>query len=69
MQTVQGNLTILNAHTANLRVFWNGAEVTGLVDVRSDWDQDNPRVKVKVHGADPEIVAAMRAGGVIVKEV
>jgi len=36
MQTAQGQLTILNAHTPEPTVFWNGNQVTGITYLKVD---------------------------------
>ena len=60
---------MVGLNTDTPAIYWNGAPVLGVVDIRTDWDADEPRVKIRVTGADPVLVASLRAGGVTVKEV
>jgi hypothetical protein len=66
MQSAQGSLTIINAHTADPQVFWNGAKLD-VKRVRVFSDDDDSRVRI-VMTASP-VAAEMRAAGIVVKEV
>jgi hypothetical protein len=65
-QVSQGSLTIVNPHTREPSVFWNGALVPGVKAIGVDWDNDESRVKLRVSVADP-VHAEMRAAGINVK--
>lgn len=67
MQTAQGSLVLMNMHTADPAVFWNGLKIEGVERVRVLSDDDDNRVRI-VMAANP-LAAEMRAAGVVVKEV
>lgn len=68
--TTQGSLVFIGLNTTAPKMFFNGAEVAGLRDVRVNWDIEDPHVKVKVAaGIDPALKAELQAAGLIVKEV
>ncbi len=61
MQTAQGQLTILNAHTPEPQVFWNGAQVLnikGLVVANG---------KVTLTLPEDPVLAEMKAAGIVIK--
>lgn len=69
MQTAQGSLTLLNPHTDEPQVFWNGRKVEGIKRIHIHNDEDESRVKLVVNGTDDETYAQMIVGGVNVKKV
>lgn len=66
MQTAQGSLVLVGVNSPTAKVFWNGAEVPFVTDIRADWETDEQRIKLKV-SADDAIHAELRANGVTVK--
>lgn len=66
MQTAQGSLVLVGLNTPTAKVFWNGAEVPFVTDIRADWEADEQRIKLKV-SADAPIHADLRAAGINVK--
>lgn len=69
MQAAQGSLTLLNAHTREPHVFWNGIRVEGIVRLHVHNDEDESRVKLFVLGGDDAVIASMLAAGVNVRRV
>ncbi len=69
MQTVNGSLTLLNIHTREPQVFWNGLKVDGVVRIHAHHDEDESRVKLYVSGASDTVVDSMLAAGINVKKV
>jgi hypothetical protein len=69
MQTAQGNLTILNAHTATPSVYWNGHLLSGLQRVHVQCDEDGGSVKIVVNGTEDAIYDDMQYAGIKVKKV
>jgi hypothetical protein len=67
MQSAQGSLTIINPHTSNPQVFWNGIKVEGVQRVRVLSDDDDNRVRIVMTANT--VAAEMRAAGINVKEV
>lgn len=61
MQTVNGTLTLLNSHTPNPQVFWNGKAVPNL-GVQVSFDG-----KVTIKVAEDPLLAEMTAAGIIIK--
>jgi len=68
MQAAQGSLTILNPHTAEPVVFWNGIRVIDVQRVHIHHDEDESRVKLVI-AAGQSVAAEMVAAGIHVKEV
>lgn len=68
MATVNGSLTILDAHKpGEVKVFWNGVQVLGVAGAVVDVDDDSHRVVLKVP-EDP-ILAEMRAAGIEIRRI
>ena len=68
MQTAQGSLTILNAHTDKPSVYWNGREVLGVRRIHVHNDEDEARVKLVVTDYCDELQCAeMIMAGLAVK--
>lgn len=61
MQTAQGSLVILNPHTQDKQVFWNGSLVPDVKSVKIDNDNDTNRVVI-VLAEHPEILEMQSAG-------
>lgn len=66
MQATQGSLTILNAHTAEPSVFWNGQQVP-VVGFIINNDGGAARIVMKVK-EDP-VLAQMQAAGIVIRRV
>lgn len=66
MQSVQTSLVMVGLNTPTAKVFWNGAEVPFVTDIRADWEADEQRLKLKV-SADAPVHAELRAAGINVK--
>jgi hypothetical protein len=49
------------------QVFWNGVLVTGITEIKVDWEGDEQRVKLKVVGFDDITYNQLREAGIIVK--
>jgi hypothetical protein len=65
LTTAQGHLTIVDGRA----VFWNGAPVTGVVQVALHADEDEVIVKLRVAGNDDALYAELDAAGIKVKKV
>ena len=68
MITTQGNLVLIGLNTDSASLFWNGAKVPGVVEIKADWEVDDHRLKIKVN-LPLENYAALIADGIIVKEM
>jgi hypothetical protein len=68
METVQGNLTIINANTESPLVYWNGKQVAGVTSIRVHNEDDEHLVKIVVDGDDEATYFSMIEGGVIVRK-
>ena len=67
MITTQGNLVIIGLNTPTPSVFWNGVLVTGISEIKVDWEGDEQRVKLKVVGFYDIIYNQLRDAGIIIK--
>lgn len=65
MQTITGSLTILNAHTPEPKVYWNGVVVPGITAMQISTDQGATRVVLSV--VEDPVLAEMKAAGVVIK--
>lgn len=63
MQTATGSLTILNAHTQEPQVFWNGQLIQNL-GIQVSFDN-----KVTLKVAEDPVLAEMAAAGITIKRV
>lgn len=68
IRAVLGNLTIIGINTQNLKVFWNGVEVPGILTVDVNWDADDHRVKLRVNGNTDSLYLEMASEGVVIKK-
>lgn len=68
MVSAQGSLTLLNPHTDDPQVFWNGKRVEGVKRIHIHNDEDESRVKLVVSGTDDETYAQMIVAGINVKK-
>lgn len=68
IQAVMGNLTIIGINTPNLKVFWNGVEVPGILTVDINWDADDHRVKLRVNGDADSLYLEMATEGIVIKK-
>ena len=68
MITAQGNLTIIGANTPELKVFWNGKLVPNVVELKTEWEKDEHRVKLRVTGDDP-MFGELAIAGIHIKKV
>ena len=69
MQVANGQLTILNPHTATPQVFWNGTLVPGVRVVSVNNDADHNYNKVSLAVSEDPVIAEMQAAGIAVKRV
>ena len=61
MQTAQGQLTILNAHTPEPTVFWNGTKVPNIKGLAV------ANGKVTLTLPEDPVLAEMKAAGIVIK--
>lgn len=69
MIAAQGSLTLLNVHTDEPQVFWNGQRVDGVQRIHVHNDEDEHRVKLVISGGDDAVIASLLASGVQVRRV
>lgn len=69
MQTSQGSLTIVNAHTETPNIFWNGIKIDGVIRLHVHNDEEDHRVKLVVSGNQDLIYAEMAEVGIAIKKV
>jgi hypothetical protein len=69
VEIVQGSLTMTGLNSDAPKVFWNGHPVLGILEIKTEWEQDEHRVKLKVNGTDDSLYMELVAGGIIVKKV
>lgn len=69
LQTAQGSLTMVGLNTANPDIFWNGAKIQGITSIRTDWEDGEKRVRLKLGGViSAELEAEMVASGITIKK-
>lgn len=74
IQSPKGSLTILDTHTSNPKVYWNGTLVLGLLKLRVfDSTRDDKagevRLKVLKNLNTTQALDEMRLANIIIKEV
>lgn len=68
--SAKGNLTIINAHTDEPKVFWRGTLLTNVGRVHVHSDEDHHMVKIVLsNGSQQEIYSEMMAAGIAVKNM
>lgn len=65
MQTAQGNLVIIDAHTPDMKVLWKGKLVEGLSLLSVDNSLAGRRVVLQI--AEDPVIAEMKAAGITVR--
>jgi hypothetical protein len=68
IHATQGSLTMVGLNTSSPQVFWNGKAVPGIVAIKTEWEDDEARVKLKVDGADDALYMELVAAGIVVKK-
>lgn len=67
--TAQGSLTMVGLNTPTPKIFWNGIFIEGITSVRTDWEDGEKRVRLKLGGnLSPELEAEMTASGITIKK-
>ena len=69
MNIVQGSLVLIGLNTPTPKVLFNGVEVVGIERIRTEWEQDEHKVKLIVNGTDDAMYMALVDAGVTVKKV
>jgi hypothetical protein len=66
LKSVGGSLVMLDLHTAQPRVMWNGTELLGIrrVYLRGDLH----RVRITLKGTQQELYTSMRDAGIVIQE-
>jgi hypothetical protein len=67
MNITQSSLVIVGANTPDVKVFWNGQEVPGIVGITIDHDAAMRRVTLKFK-EDPQL-AEMQEAGITIRRV
>lgn len=65
MSIVQSALVIVGANTSEMQVFFNGAEVSGVQDLKIDWDSKAPKVTITL--SETDLVQEMKSNGISVR--
>ena len=68
IQTATGNLVIIGLNTSAPKVFWNGAEVLGIIEIQSSWEKGESVVKFKLSGTNDAQYMEMISAGIVVKK-
>ena len=68
IRATTGSLTIVGINTPNLKIFWNGVEVPGILTVDVSWDTDDHRVKLRVNGNADSMYLEMVSEGIVIKK-
>ena len=67
MIAAQGSLTMIGLNTSSPQVFWNGKKVPSIVAIKTEWEDDEARVKLKVNGTEDALYMELVAAGITVK--
>lgn len=65
MQDIRASFVIVNANTPEMKAFFNGVEITGIQDLKMDWDTKSPKVSITLDETD--LVQEMKASGISVR--
>jgi hypothetical protein len=65
MEVIKGSLVIIGANTPEMKVYFDGAEVTGVADLKIDWDAKSPKVTLTLN--ETTMVQEMKASGIQVR--
>lgn len=68
IESAQGSLTMIGLNTSTPQVFWNGVKVPGIVAIKTEWEDDEARVKLKVNGSEDALYMELVAAGIVVKK-
>jgi hypothetical protein len=68
MITATGNLVFIGLNTAAPQVFFNGTEVTGVTEIKTDWECDEQRITIKLHGDDDALYMQMVEAGINIRK-
>jgi hypothetical protein len=66
-QLTQGALVIVGLNTAATQVFWNGAPVQGVVEVKVTWTAAKQKIKLTVNVANATLYEQLVSAGIVVK--
>ena len=66
MQSAQGSLVFIGLNTNSPQAFFNGVKIENITEIKTDWENDEQRVKLKVSTILP-IHEELRLSGVTVK--
>ena len=74
MESSSGSLTVLDAHTPNAKVFWNGVLIQGVQSIRvfdslKDDNSGEVRLRVVKDANGVDLINALCLAGITVKEV
>lgn len=67
MEVTQTSLVITGANTTDMKVYWNGAEVSGLKYVQVTNDMKTPKVILTV--AEDPTLAELQSAGIQIRRV
>jgi hypothetical protein len=65
MEVVQSSFVIVGANTPEMKVFFNGSEVTGVQDLKIDWDIKSPKVTLTL--SETQQVQELKQSGISVR--
>lgn len=69
LQTAQGSLTMVGLNTDHPKIFWNGVLLSGITSVRTDWEDGEKHVRLKLGGViSAALEAEMAASGITIKK-
>lgn len=70
IESAQGSLAMIGLNTATPQVFWNGQAIPGLVSIKTEWEDDEARVKLKVtgEGLSADLYNDLVTSGIVVKK-
>lgn len=66
--TAKGTLTMVGLNTPAPRVFWNGVEVPGIKSIKTNWEDGEQQVKLRVKGTADALYMELVTAGIVVKK-
>lgn len=69
MNTSQGSLTIINAHTTTPQVFWNGVVLDGIKDIHVENNKGKSKVVISIRGIQTDTYTDMKSSGIVIKRL
>lgn len=68
LNSTSGSLTMVGLNTPTPKVFWNGQEVPGVTSIKTNNDDGEHSVKLRVNGGADALYMELVSAGISVKK-